>query len=515
MNSGTTSEMTATPGGYAVELSNVSKRFAATVALDGASFHVRRGAVHALLGENGAGKSTTVKLLSGLLRPDAGRISIMGGEVHMRGPKDAHRAGVQTAFQEMTLVRDLTVAQNLLMSYEPTGWFGRIRRGEAQRLTAQWLERLELTDVRPGAFVGDLALPVRQKIEIAKAIIREPDVLLLDEPTSALSGRDVAWLARRIEELKARGVTFVFITHRMQEVREFCDSMTIYRNGRDVGAFDTADISDDEVIRLVIGRSLDAKYPPKETAPPPPSPPVPALEAAGIRIDGVVNGMDLTLQAGEIHGIAALQGMGQRELFQALFGAGFIDAGEIRIDGRKVTLTSTADSLKSGVSTSFLPEDRKTEGLFLRLPGGDNVSLPVIGRFTRFGLIDRKRERPAIERALAQMEVNPRAVYKPCLSFSGGNQQKIAMAKWLLTQSRVWLMFDPTRGIDVGTKHQIFVLMREFAKAGGAVLFYSTDVPELVNVCDRVSVVYRGRNVAALAGDTLTEENVMRKMLAS
>jgi ribose transport system ATP-binding protein len=229
----------------------------------------------------------------------------------------------------------------------------------------------------------------------------------------------------------------------------------------------------------------------------------------------VVDDFNLTLKAGEVHGIAALQGMGQRELFEALFGAQYIDAGQMWVDGKAVTLTSTADSLKAGVATSLLPEDRKTEGLFLRLPGGENISLPVIKRYTRFGLIDRKRERAAIERVLAQMEVNPRAVYKPCLSFSGGNQQKIAMAKWLLTQSRVWLMFDPTRGIDVGTKHQIFVLMRAFAAAGGAVLFYSTDVPELVNVCDRVSVMYRGRNVAELEGDTLNEENVMRRMLAS
>jgi ribose transport system ATP-binding protein len=399
------------------------------------------------------------------------------------------------------------------MSYEPTGFLGRIKKRDAQRQAAEWLDRLELSDVRPGAYIRDLSLPVRQKIEIAKAIVRAPQVLLLDEPTSALSGRDVAWLSRRIDEMKASGVTFVFISHRMQEVREFCDSLTVYRNGRDVGAFDAADISDDEVIRLVIGRSMEAKYPPKVASVI--SDATPAIETRNVRVDGVVTDFDLAVKPGEVHGIAALQGMGQRELFEALFGATYIDDGEIRIDGKPVTLTCTADSLKAGVSTSFLPEDRKTEGLFLRLPGGENVSLPVIGRYSRFGLIDRKREQAAIRRSLAQMEVNPRALYKPCLSFSGGNQQKIAMAKWLLTQSRVWLMFDPTRGIDVGTKHQIFVLMRAFAAAGGSVLFYSTDVPELVNVCDRVSVMYRGRNVGELTGDALTEENVMRKMLSS
>ena len=502
---------------WAIDLASVTKRFGATVALDRASFRVRRGTVHALLGENGAGKSTTVKLLSGLMQPDDGTISILGREVQMRGPKDAHRVGVQTAFQEMTLVPDLTVAQNLLMAYEPADFSGRIRQRDAQRLVAQWLDELELNDVRPNAYVSDLTLPVRQKIEIAKAIARRPQVLLLDEPTSALSGRDVAWLARRIDALKARGVTFVFISHRMQEVREFCDSLTIYRNGRDVGAFDAADISDDEVIRLVIGRSLEAKYPPRTA---PPADPVrdaapPAIEARNLRVGGTVNDFSVAVKPGEVHGLAALQGMGQREIFETLFGAQFADGGQILVDGKPVTLTSTADSLKSGVSTGLLPEDRKTEGLFLRLPGGENIALPVIGRFTRFGLISRRRERAAVERVLAQMEVNPRALYKPCRSFSGGNQQKIAMAKWLLTQSRVWLMFDPTRGIDVGTKHQIFVLMREFAAAGGAVLFYSTDVPELVNVCDRVSVVYRGSNVAELEGDALTEENVMRRMLAS
>ncbi|GJH14545.1 sugar ABC transporter ATP-binding protein [Caballeronia novacaledonica] len=505
------------PEALAIDLSNVTKRFGATVALDGASFRVKRGEVHALLGENGAGKSTTVKLLSGLMRPDSGQIRIMGTDVTMHGPKEAHRAGIQTAYQEMTLVRDLTVEQNLLLSYEPTGFLGRIRKREARHKAEEWLDKLELSAVRPSAYVRDLALPVRQKIEIAKAIVRDPQVLLLDEPTSALSGSDVAWLSRRIEELKARGVTFVFISHRMQEVREFCDSLTVYRNGRDVGEFKADDISDDEVIRLVIGRSMEAKYPPRTASPARAQgeQSAPAIEARKLRVDGVVTDFNLKLRSGEVHGIAALQGMGQRELFEALFGATYIDDGEIRFDGKPTTLTSTADSLKAGVKTSFLPEDRKTEGLFLRLGGGQNVSLPVIDRYTRFGLIDRKREEAAVGRSLAQMEVNPRAVYKPCQSFSGGNQQKIVMAKWLLTQSRVWLMFDPTRGIDVGTKHQIFVLMREFAASGGAVLFYSTDVPELVNVCDRVTVMYRGRNVGEFVDEEITEEAVMRKMLSS
>lgn len=501
----------------AIDLSNVTKRFGATVALNDASFRVRRGEVHALLGENGAGKSTTVKLLSGLMQPDAGSIRIMGQEVQLRRPSDAHRAGVQTAFQEMTLVRDLTVEQNLLFSQEPTGFFGRIKSRQARDRAEMLLEELELSHVRPSEYVRDLPLPIRQQIEIAKAIARDPEVLLLDEPTSALSAKAVEWLSRRIETLKTKGVTFVFISHRMQEVREFCDSLTVYRNGKDVGEFRAKDISDDDVIRLVIGRSMDAMYPPKITTPAfsEGSESKPAIETRDVTVDGGPQDFNLKLNSGEVHGIAALQGMGQRELFEALFGARYLDGGEVLIDGAPVTLTTTADSLKAGVSTSLLPEDRKTEGLFLRLPGGQNVSLPMIGHFSKFGIIDTKLEKAEVRRALAQMEVHPSAIYKPCLALSGGNQQKIAMAKWLLTQSRVWLMFDPTRGIDVGTKHQIFVLMRAFAAAGGAVLFYSTDVPELVNVCDRVTVMYRGRNVGEFRDDVLTEENVMRKMLSS
>ena len=497
---------------HAIAVEGISKRFGATVALDGASFRVRAGEVHALLGENGAGKSTMVKLLSGLLHPDKGEIRLFGASVGLPNPQRCHALGIQTAFQEMTLVADLTVTQNMLMPYEPVGKLGQIARRRALERTQEILSRLGLQDIDLRAEVRRLDLPQRQKIEIAKAIARKPRILLLDEPTSALSGADVDWLGRQIERLKAEGVTIVFISHRMQEVRRFCDSLTILRNGADVGAFPADAISDDEVIRLVIGRSLAATFPAKE---PPrlPAGTAPALAARGLATGGRLAEASFALHAGEILGIGGLQGMGQQELFNALFGMAPLRTGVIEVDGQPVTLASPIDATHPAVGISLLPEDRKTEGLFLKLSGRENVSLPVVDRFARGGLIDLPAETLAVDRVLARMGVHPRAHYKPCSSFSGGNQQKIAIAKWLLAGSRIWLMFDPTRGVDVGTKHEIYVLMRDFARTGGAVLFYSTDAPELVNLCDRVLVMYRGRMVDELVGEAISEEAIMRAAL--
>jgi ribose transport system ATP-binding protein len=495
----------------AIAVADITKRFGATVALDKASFVVGEGEVHALLGENGAGKSTMVKLLSGLLQPDAGTITLFGRRASLRTPRDCHRLGIQTAFQEMTLIPDLTVAQNLLLPYEPRV-FGQINRRRANQLAAEHLAALDLVDIDPGAEVRDLELPVRQKIEIAKALSRNPRILLLDEPTSALSGADVQWLGNQIERMSALGVTMVFISHRMQEVRRFCDSLTVLRNGKDVGTFKARDISDDEVIRLVIGRSLAATFPAKRE-PAEAAETVPALAVHDLRAGARLRHMSFELRPREVLGIAALQGMGQQELFLTLFGVEGATGGRVEVDGSEVVLAGPRDAIRARLGISLLPEDRKTEGLSLKQSGRDNVSLPIVDRFTHFGLIDTDAEERAVDAVLSRMDVHPRALFKPCSSFSGGNQQKIAIAKWILADSRIWLMFDPTRGVDVGTKHEIYVLIREFAEGGGAVLYYSTEVPELVNLCDRVIVMYRGTAVEELTGDALTEENIMRAAL--
>jgi ribose transport system ATP-binding protein len=496
----------------ALEVVNVTKAYGATVALAGMSFTVAEGEVHALLGENGAGKSTTVKMLSGFIQPDEGSLELFGQKVRLARPQDAQRLGVQTAYQEMTLVRDLTVTDNMLMPNAPTGLLGQLRRREGERLVAAHLDSLGLADIDPRAEIRELELPVRQKIEIARAVFRKPRILLLDEPTSSLSGRDIDWLGELIRTVTSDGVTVVFISHRMPEVRRFCDRLTVLRNGKEVGTAPVDQVSDDEVVRMIIGRSLAATFPPRPKPRPKPATP-PVLETRRVATAGRLEDASFSLWPGEILGIAALQGMGQQQLFLACFGMAPLTGGQILVDGREVTLTSPKDAIAANIGISLVPEDRKTEGLFLKLDGRRNVSLPVIDRFTRHGLIDEAAEAEAVTKVFRQVEVAQRALYTPAGAFSGGNQQKIAIGKWLLAGSRTLLMFDPTRGVDVGTKHQLYLMMRAFADAGGAVLFHSTELAEIVNLCDRVQVMYGGRTVAELSGDAIEEEAIMRYAL--
>jgi ribose transport system ATP-binding protein len=409
----------------ALELAGVTKRYGATVGLDGASFAVRSGAVHALLGENGAGKSTVVKLLSGLLRSDAGSIKVEGALASFNSPAGAHKLGIQTAFQELSLLPNLTVNQNILLPYQPVSSLGMLQPLKARRQAEAILAKFGLDDIDPGAHVGELDLPVRQKIEIVRAISRQPKILLLDEPTSALSASDVEWLFELMKGLSASGVTILFISHRLPEVRAICDDLTILRNGRDVGTYRTNDISDDEIIRQVIGRTLSLAFPGKiagETQSQSSSLPTLSVDklASGKRLHDVT----FELWPGEILGVSALQGMGQLELFRTAFGLERATGGTIAIDGQRVTLSSPHDAIEAHIGLSLVPEDRKTEGLFLGLSGRDNVSLPVISRFARFGWISDTAEDLAVLEALKLVNVPTRAMYTPLQSVQWGQSTK-------------------------------------------------------------------------------------------
>ena len=494
----------------ALAVHKVTKTYGATVALDEVTFSVAAGSVHALLGENGAGKSTVVKLLSGLILPDQGRIALFGREVTLSRPAEAQRHGVQTAFQELALVRDISVVENMLLPHAPAGPLGQLRRREGEARVAAHFAAIGLHDIDLYADGGDLDLALRQKIEIARALFRRPRILLLDEPTSTLSGRDIDWLGVQIDRLRREGVTIVFISHRLREVRRFCDQMTVLRNGRSVGTAAVDAVQDEDLIRMIIGRSLASTFPPRPAVAPSDAP---VLQAEGLGTAGKLRDAGFTLRAGEILGVAGLQGMGQQELFLACFGVAPLITGSLAVDGRKVVLASPRDAIRDGIGISLVPEERKTEGLFLKMSGRFNVSLPVIRRFARLGVIDDAAEIRAVADVLERVEVHPRALYTVASAFSGGNQQKLVIAKWLLAGSRILLLFDPTRGVDVGTKHQIYVLMREFADAGGAILFHSTEIPELVNMCDRVLVMYDSHLVAELVGAGIEEEAIMRAAL--
>ncbi len=495
----------------AIEVNSVRKTYGATVALDNASLAVAAGTVHALLGENGAGKSTMVKILSGLVQPNSGEIRINGELRKFDSPSAAQSCGLQTAFQEMTQVRDLTVTQNLLLNSEPVSGLGFVRKRRAEELAVAHLETLGLGFIDPRAEVRDLDLPVRQKLEIARAIFKKPKLLLLDEPTSTLSGRDIDWLGRIITDTKASGASVIFISHRMPEVNEFCEFLTVFRNGKDVGTARVGELSEEEVVRMIIGRSLTSTFPPRENTIRLAE--TPRLSARNLSASGRVSGASFDLAPGEILGVSGLQGMGMQELFLGCFGATPLSEGHIEINGKRVTLMSPRDAVRQNIGVSLVPEDRKTEGLFLKLDGLKNMSLPVLDRFTRFGLIDEESEAKAVHSAMQSVQVQNRAMFTRAGAFSGGNQQKIAIGKWLMTGSRILLLYDPTRGVDVGTKHEIYVLIHEFAKGGGSVLLFSSEIPELVNLCHRVLVMYKGSVVLELGGDELDEETIIRAAL--
>ncbi len=495
----------------AIDLERVSKSFGATVAVDDVTFSIDKGSVHALLGENGAGKSTIVKMLSGLVEADSGNFTVFGERKRLSNPRVSHRHDIQTAFQEMTLVKDLTVLDNMLLPYAPVSLIGTVNRRAAVTAIGAHFARLGIEGIDLYDEVGTLDLAIQQKIEIARAVYRKPKILLLDEPTSTLTGRDVDWLGEVIAGLKAQGVTIVFISHRIPEVRAFCDRLTVLRNGQHIVTGDVSEFPDAEVIEMIIGRSMAQTFPARAEGPPQLGPEVLAVKnlSAGRKLTDA----SFALHQGEILGVAGLQGMGQLDLFLACFGMADIHGGVLSVDGRPVVITSPVEAIRANIGLGLVPEDRKTEALFLNLSGKHNASLPVIDRFTRFGLIDTSAESEAIDRAFDRVEVDGSAAWTRVSAFSGGNQQKIAIAKWLVAESRILLLFDPTRGIDVGTKHELYLLMREFAEAGGAVLFFSTEIPELVHLADRVLVLYGGGVSADIPAEELSEQAIVRAAL--
>ncbi len=499
-------------GDTAVAVEHVRKAYGATVAVDDVSFAIPRGSVHALLGENGAGKSTIVKLLSGLAQPDSGAFRLFGRPVRFASPRDAQAQGVQTAFQEMTLVGDLTVLDNMILPKGPVGPFGAIRRRAARIAVTRHFVSLGLDDIHLDEEIGDLDLAVRQKIEIARALYRAPRLLLLDEPTSTLSGRDVDWLGRIIADQRAKGVTTMFISHRLREVRAFCDTMTVLRNGRHIATNRVSAYADDDVIAMIAGRALAHAFPPRPAGARALGAEV--LGAERLATAGKLREASFSLRAGEVLGVAGLQGMGQLDLFLACFGMTDLRGGHLRVDGLPIVITSPTDAVRANIGISLVPEDRKTEALSLKLSGKHNASLPVIARFSRL-LIDDAAEAAAVEAVFERVDVDRRALWTRVGAFSGGNQQKIAIAKWLLAESRVLLLYDPTRGIDVGTKNELYRLIRAYADSGGAVLFYSTEIPEIVHLADRALVFYQGKIAEEIVGEHLSEEAILRAALGA
>jgi ribose transport system ATP-binding protein len=486
-------------------MEGISKQYGGVRALESVGLTVERGRIHAVLGENGAGKSTLIKIMSGVVQPDSGIMEIEGRPVRFAGPADAMRAGIVAIFQELSLVPDLTVAENICAP-EPPRRFGLIDRRAQRRRARALLARVNCEDVHPDELVRNLALSRRQMIEIARALGRSPRLLILDEATSALTAADVERIYAILDRLRTEGLAIVYISHRMREITAFADECSVFRNGRHVESFSRGSKSGEAVVRLMIGRDYKEVYPDK-----------PALVAKGSVILDVENlnwggrllGIDLVVRAGEIVGLGGLDGQGQRELLFALFGVLRGVDGQIRIDGRAMRINGPRDAKRRAAGMALIPEDRKTEGLILPLSVRDNISLAAIARFARGGFLSTRAEKQAVKDAFRMLSIHARGPDIAVATLSGGNQQKVVLAKWLLTDAKLILLNDPTRGIDVGTKQELYRLLRKLADGGKGVLLYSTDYAELIGCCDRVLLMYEGRIVRELAGDALTEQNIL------
>jgi ribose transport system ATP-binding protein len=487
----------------AIAADKLSKAFGGVQALRAASFEARAGEVHALVGENGAGKSTLIKILGGRLPPDSGTVLRDGQTIHLSGPADASARGIGTVFQELTLLPWMTVAENLMIGREPRSALRLIRRGALAPEAEAILAGLGIHHIDPRALASEISLAERQIIEIARVVMRRPSVLLLDEPTSSLVEREVEWLFARIRELSATGTAVVFTSHRWKEITSIAERITIFRNGREVGTFNK--IEEFEAITLMTGQQVETLYPPR---PPFPSDAAPALELANARLNSTAQ-IAFTLRAGEILGVGGLAGQGHRELFLGLFGASPLHHAVIRISGMPTRIASPADAIHAQFGIALVPEDRKTEGLLLPLPVRDNLTLPVLSRLSRLGVIRGGTERRMSRSMITRLGIRTPGPMQPVGTLSGGNQQKVLVGRWLLAESRILLLYDVTRGIDIATKHEIYELMMRLAAEGKAILFYSSDTEELAHLCHRVLVLRGGRIAAALAPPELNAEAIV------
>jgi len=484
-----------------LEMRGVRKRFGAVVALDGIDLTVGRGEIHALVGENGAGKSTLMKVLSGVHAPDAGAMTFDGAPFAPRRPADALARGVAMVYQELNLAPDLTVAQNLVLGRESSrlGW---LARREDRSRVAPVLELLDHPDLGPDARVGDLGPGARQLVEIGRALLGDAKLVVLDEPTSSLSAAETDTLYEVIRRLEGRGVSIVYISHFLEEVKRIAERYTVLRDGVTVGGGDVESTSIDAIVEQMVGRSLDEAYPRV-----PHEPGESILELDGLAGAALPVDASLTLRRGEVLGIAGLVGAGRSELLRAVFGLAPVRAGTVKVAGVPDRGRGVRARIAQGVG--LVSEDRKAEGLALDRSLAENLTLSNARPFTRFGWLSTRDRAAATTKWVEALSIKSRDPDQTAGELSGGNQQKIAIARLLHQDADVLLLDEPTRGIDVGAKVEVYRLIGELAQKGKAVLVVSSYLPELLGICDRVAVMHRGHLGEARAVDDWTEHELL------
>lgn len=495
-------------GAIALNAKGLRKTYGPTVALEKADISMQSGQVHALLGENGAGKSTLVRILAGAVSSDAGQMLLDGQPYQPGSLMDARSKGVATAFQELSLVPNLSVSQNLLLPQFPKGAGGMVSARATLQAGAEVLAAFGLDRINPAAQVGALALADRQRIEIVRALKNAGRVLILDEPTASLAETD--WLFEQIRTATAKGVAVLYISHRLAEVREICSQATVLRNGASIASVELRDATDDDIFEMMVGLRAAHERAPRQVEVDMAA--QPRLKACGL-CGTALRDVTFDLRPGEVLGVAGLEGQGQQELFRLLAGLVKPLGGHIEVDGAPVKLAGPRQALTTGSGIAYLPEERKTEGILAGLSAAANIVLPFVPRVSKSAIITPGMEMRAAQVAAERVEMAPRYLGFDIADLSGGNQQKALIARTLGTGAKTLLLFDPSRGVDVGTKQSIYAAIRKFADEGGSVLFYSSELPEIVQLADRCLVLYGSRIFRSFSSEELSEQNLVAAML--
>jgi ribose transport system ATP-binding protein len=488
-----------------LEMRGIVKTFPGVRALGGVDLDVRAGEVHCLLGQNGAGKSTLIKVLAGAHQPDEGDIHWRGEQVRLSDPQSALGLGIATIYQELDLVSGLTVADNVFLGREQSR-FGLTFPGEINRRAAALLTRLGHPEIRPGAEVGSLSAASQQMVSIARALSQDARLIIMDEPSAVLDNEEVQRLFTVIRDLTAEGVAIVYISHRLEEIREIGDRITVLKDGRTVATgLPARETPTREVITLMTGRTIEYVFP--ERRRPVEGDPQPLLEVEDLALHGTFSGVSFAVRPGEIIGLAGLVGSGRSEILETVYGARRATAGRVRVAGRRLRAGDVGAAVAAGVGLA--PEERKSQALLLGESVARNISISSLARFSRGGLLSRAAERAAAREQVRSLDVRPTDETREVRTLSGGNQQKVVLARWLLRDCKVLLLDEPTRGVDVGARSEIYALVRDLADRGVAVVVVSSEIPEVLGLADRVLVIAEGRVLAEEPAAALDEHRVL------
>lgn len=489
------------PEDLVLKMKGITKRFPGVLALDDVSLNVKKGEIHALLGENGAGKSTLMKILAGAYKRDKGEIEVFGQQAEIDCPKDADNLGIGIIYQELNLIPTLTVAENIFLGRHKMKNRFRVNWKEIQEEADKLIKELEV-DVKGSDYIRDLSIAQQQMVEVAKALSMNARIIIMDEPTASLTDRETKNLFHIMKKLKSTGVSIIYISHRLEEVKLMCDRATIMRDGCTITEVNIEDVNIDEIIRHMVGRELKDKYPRIEKN----------IGEEIFRVENLCAGkrvqhVSFGIRAGEILCVGGLVGAGRTETARAIFGLDNKTEGRIFVDGKECMIQNTQDAISAGIG--FVTEDRKGEGLVLKLSVGENITLASLNQFDSGFHLDLKNEKKIIQEYIQQLNIKTPSAGQKVENLSGGNQQKVVLAKWLLSKSKVLILDEPTRGIDVGAKIEVYNLINALAKEGKAILVITSEIPELLGICDRVIIMARGKMRGNLQRDEADQEKIM------